>query len=104
MQFVVQLVDFQACFVESLFAGSGDFVESPLGSSGGVGLRFQQAGFFQSVQQRVESARADAVTVVGEFLHHCQAENGLMRGVQKHVEADQPGVEFALKMFGHNSI
>jgi hypothetical protein len=27
-----------------------------------------------------------------------------MRGVQKHVEADQPGVEFALKMFGHNSI
>ena len=36
--------------------------------------------------------------MVGELLHHGEAEDGLMRGMGQHVDADEAEVEFALML------
>lgn len=50
------------------------------------------------MEKRVESSRTDAVAVVGELVHHGEAEDGLVRGVGQHVDADEAEVEFALML------
>ena len=50
------------------------------------------------MEKRVESSRTDAVAVVGELVHHGEAEDGLVRDVGQHVDADEAEVEFALML------
>lgn len=45
------------------------------------------------MQERVECAGADSVTVMRELIHHGQPEDLLMRGVDKHVNSNEPVVE-----------
>ncbi len=63
---------------------------------------FEKAGAFQSMEERVERAGADAVAVVGELFHHGQAEDGFMARVQQHVDANEAGIELALRMVHRN--
>src|ERR1035437_7106162 len=50
----------------------------------------------QPVEQRIQTARADAVAVPPQFFDHAEPENGLLRGVMQDVQADQPGVKIAV--------
>ena len=48
------------------------------------------------MKQRIECARADAIAMMRELFHHAQAEEGLMAGMQEHMDANEAGVELAL--------
>ena len=53
------------------------------------------------MEERIEGAGTDVISVVRQFFHHSEAEDGLMGSVDEHVDADQPMVKFAL-MTSHN--
>src|SRR5258708_2935054 len=55
------------------------------------------AFLLEAVEQRIQTARADAVAVARQFLDHAEAENGLLRSVMQDVQADQTGVEIAIR-------
>jgi hypothetical protein len=96
VQFMMQLVYFFFGFFEGAFSCGRDLVEPPASALHTVEGRAQQARSFQSVQKGIERARADAVAVVGELLHHGESEDRFVRGVQQHVDPDKPVEEFAL--------
>lgn len=50
------------------------------------------------MEERVEGSRTDAIAVVGQLLHHGEAEDGLVRRVSEHMDADEAEVEFALML------
>lgn len=59
-------------------------------------MGLEQAGALHAVEERVEGSGADAIAVVGELVHHGQAEDGLVRGMDQHMDANEAVVEFAL--------
>jgi len=100
VQLVVKLVDFGCDFFQGFSACGSDLVDTPPVATNLVEARLEQTGPFQSVQERVESAGTDAITVVFQFVHHCEPEDGLVRGVDQHVNTNQSVIEFAL-MISH---
>lgn len=102
MKFVVQLIDLFPGFFERPFPCRRDPVEASPATLDVFEGRAQQAALLQTVQQRVQCAGADAVAVMLQFLHHRQAENRLMPGVQKHVDANQSIEEFTF-LIGHKN-
>lgn len=90
VKFAVQLIDLLRGFAESLFARNCNFVQpspTPLHLAEG-GL--EQAGALQTVEQRVESAGADPITMMRKFFHHRHPEDGFVRGMDEHVNANEP--------------
>jgi len=96
VELVVQLVDLDAGFFHGLSAGTGDAVNATPAATRIFEGGFEQAGTLQSVKERIESAGADPVTVMLELLHHRQAEDRLVRGMDEHVNADEPVKEFPM--------
>jgi hypothetical protein len=96
VELVVELVDFGCDLAEGFFAGRGDFVDAALAAGGAVEVRLEQAGTFHAMQEGIEGAGADAIAVVGELVHHGEAEDGLVRGVNQHMDANEAVIEFAL--------
>jgi len=96
MKFAVQLIDFGSGLVQGFPAGRGDPVKPPPAASSMIEAGFQQAGALQSVQKRIESAWANAITVMLQFLHHRQPEDRLLRGMEEHVDSNQPVKKFPL--------
>ncbi len=92
----MELVDLEAGADECFAAGGGEGVEAALASGDVAQAGFKQAAALEAVEERVEGSGADAVVVVGEFVHHGEAEDGLVRGVGQHMDADETEVEFAL--------
>lgn len=92
----MELVDLEAGAGEGFAAGGGDGVEAALAAGDVAQAGFEQAAALETVEERVECSGTDAVVVVGELLHHGEAEDGLLRGVGQHVDADETEVEFAL--------
>ncbi len=89
VQFMVQFIHFFFGLFESSFAGGCDLVEPSSAAFNAIEGRAQQARSFQPVQKRIERAGADAIAVMRELLHHGQSEDGLVHGVQQHVDADE---------------
>jgi hypothetical protein len=102
VQFMVQFIHFLPGFFEGSFSGGCDLVESSPSAFDAIEGRAQQARSFQPVQKRIERAGADAVAVVREFLHHGESEDGLVHGVQQHVDANKTVEEFALLIYHKN--
>jgi hypothetical protein len=98
MELVVQLVDLGEGAGEGSAAGGGDGVETALSASDVAEGGLEEAGALEAVEKGVESSGTDAVAVVGELFHHGEAEDGLVRGVGQHVDADEAEVEFALML------
>jgi hypothetical protein len=96
MELVVQFVNFHPGFVQSLPADRRNSVNPPLASAyifeGGP----QQAAALQTMQERVERSRANAVAVMRQLLHHGQSKDGLVSRVHQHVHADESGKELSL--------
>ncbi len=88
VQLVVQLVHFLFGSGERPAASRRDPIEAPAIPCG-IFRRLEQPGALQSVQQRIECSRPDAVSVMRELLHHRQAEDRLLRRVQQHVNANE---------------
>jgi hypothetical protein len=96
VKFVVKFIDLHSGPVQSLSSGSRDLVDPSTMSSGIFEDRLQETAAFQAMQQGVESSRSDAIPVMGQFLHHRNAENRLLRRMYEHVNPYQPEKEFSL--------
>ena len=101
MQLVMQFVDFFARFGQGVPASLGDLVDATAAPAHCFHCRYEKAVAFESVQKRVQRTRADAIAVVPELFHHGEAEDGLMRCVHQHVDADEAVEELAL-LFQHS--
>ena len=88
VQLVVQLVHFLFGSGERPAASRRDPIEAPAIPCG-ILRRLEQPGALQSVQQRIESPRSDAVSVMRELLHHRQAEDRPLRRMHENVNANQ---------------
>ena len=89
VQFAVQFIDFFLGSFEGSFSGGGDLVEPSTATVHAIERRAQHARSLQSMQKRIECAGADAIAVMREFLHHGESEDGLLRSVQQHVDANE---------------
>lgn len=54
------------------------------------------------MQKWIESSWSDAIPVMGQFLHHRKAEDGLLIRVYEYMNSYQPEKEFSL-VTGHSS-
>ncbi len=52
------------------------------------------------MQQWIERSRTDAIAMAPQLLHHRQAEDGFLHGVQKHMDSNETGKEIA-RMIRH---
>jgi hypothetical protein len=102
VQFAVQFIHFFLGSFEGSFPGGGDFVEPSTATVHPIESGAQHARSLQSMQERIECAGADAVAVMREFLHHGEPEDGLLRSVQQHVDADETVEELALLIYHKN--
>jgi hypothetical protein len=96
VKFVVQFIDLHPGPVQSSLAGRCDLVDPSMMSSNILEDRFQETAAFQTMEQGVERPRADAIPVMGQFLHHRRAEDRLLRRVQEHMNPYQPEKELSL--------
>ena len=100
VKFVVQFVDFFSGLVQCFPARGGDRVDPSLAPSHLVEGRLQQAAAFQSVQEGIESSRADTIPVMGQFLHHGQPEDWFVRSVHQYMNPNKAEKELSL-VTGH---
>jgi hypothetical protein len=98
VEFVVEFVYLGAGADEGFAAGGGEGVEAAPTAGDAAECGLEEAGALEAVEEGVESSGTDAVAMVGELLHHGEAEDGLMRGMGQHVDADEAEVEFALML------
>jgi hypothetical protein len=70
MKLVVQFVHLLFCPLEGFPAGGCDLVNPASAATDIFGDRLQKSCALQSVEQRIKSSRADAISVVRELLHH----------------------------------
>lgn len=89
MKLTMQLVNFCPRIVQGLLANGCNPVNPPPSFPHVLEDRFQQASALQSVQQRIEGARTDAILVMLQLFHHRQAEDWLLRGAQEHMNSNQ---------------
>lgn len=89
MKLMVQFIDLGLGLIESFSARGRDLVKTPAASADILEDGLQHSTTFQSVEKRVEGACSDAVSVVLQFFHHGQAEDWLMRSMQKHMNPYQ---------------
>jgi hypothetical protein len=56
----------------------------------------QVSFLFETMQQGVESSRADTVSMPAELFHHAQTKDGFFHRVMEHVQANQTRVQVAV--------
>lgn len=95
MKFAVQLVNLGPRFCQRVSTGKRNPVDPPAFSRASwSGLKQPRA--LQPVKKRVKRPGSNAIAMLPQLLHHCQTENGFMRGVEKHMDANQAVKEFPL--------
>jgi hypothetical protein len=57
---------------------------------------FQLPLLFETVEERIETPRADSITVTREFFDHPQSETWLFDGMVQHVETYQSRIEVSI--------
>jgi hypothetical protein len=97
---MMKFVDLETRLAEGSFSRGGDGVDPAPPASDAPGFRFQQAGAFHAVEERVEGSGADMVAVTCEFVHHGGAEDGIMESVHEDVDADETGKQVAMMRLG----
>jgi hypothetical protein len=96
VKLVVQFIDLYSGPVQSLLAGTRNLVDPSTMPSNIFEDRLQEAAALQAMQEWVESSRSDAIAVVGQLLHHRNAEDRLLRRMYEHVNPYQTEKEFSL--------
>ena len=99
MKFVMQFIDLQSRFFQCFPSIRGDLIDPSPASSNVLQLRAQESAAFQSVKQRIERSRTDAISVVLQLLHHGQSENRLVSSVQEHVDSYETEKKFPLMLW-----
>jgi hypothetical protein len=97
---MMKFVDLETRLGEGSFSPGGDGVDPASPACGLPGFRFQQAGAFHAVEERVEGSGADMVAVMGEFGHHGEAKDGFVESVHEDMDADQTGKQVAMMRLG----
>lgn len=87
MKLVVQFVNLLRSFFQSLPASRSDRVNPPLSPSDIFLRRFQKARALQTMQERIQRSRSNAITVMRQLLHHREAEDGLVRSMRQNMDA-----------------
>lgn len=96
VQLMMEFVDHEARFFESLFACGCDSIHSSSAPGHIPQVRFEQATAFHSMQQRIQCSCSDPIAMTFEFFHHCQSKDRLVRGVDEHMDADESVKEFPM--------
>jgi hypothetical protein len=96
VKFVVQFIDLHSGLVQRLLAGSRDLIDPATVPSNIFEDRLQEAAAFQAMQKGVESSRPDPIPVMRQFLHHRNAEDGLLRRMYEYMNPYQSEKEFSL--------
>lgn len=96
MELMVKLVHFFFGLCECSLSFRRDPVKPPPSSIYAIERRSQQSRSFQPVQQRIECARADAVTMVRKLIHHRESKDGLVRRMHQHMHPNESVEKFAL--------
>ena len=104
VEFVMEFIYLHFCACQGAFARCRDGVEALLPAGHCLDGRPQEAASLQAVEQRVEGSRADPVSVVFELIHHRQAKDGPVSGVDQHVNSDKAGKEIPLRAFHRSTI
>jgi hypothetical protein len=98
VQLVVQLIDLRPRMLESLSALSGHSVHAASASLDDLEHRTQQASTFHTVQERVQRAGTDPISVVPELLHHRESEDILVSCVNEHMNPNETGEQLSLML------
>jgi len=94
VQLLIKLLYFLAGVVKGAAAAGGNAVKPAPAATGYIGDRFQEAGAFETMEQRVEGTGTDPIAVVRELLHHRQAKDGLLCSMEQHVDAYESEEQF----------
>ena len=100
MELVVQFINLRSCLVQGFLASRRDLVDPATMASNVPENRLQQAAPFQAMQKGVESSRPDAIPVMGQFLHHCKPEDGLVGRMYQDMNPDEAEKDLSL-VIGH---
>ena len=104
VKFVVQFIDLHSGLVQGLLASSRNLIDPATASSNIFEDRLQETAAFQPMQKGVESSRPDAIPVMRQFLHHRNAEDGLLRRMCEYMNPYQPEKEFSLVVLHQSNI
>ena len=96
VQLMVEFVDFVAHFLQRFFSAWCDLVDPAAASTCNFGAGFEHSSSLEAMEQGIQGAWTDAIAVVGEFLHHREAEDRLVRCVDQDVYPDEAGEELLL--------
>ena len=100
MELVVQFINLRSFLVQGLLPTRRDLVDPAIVASNVLENRLQQAASFQAMQKGVESSRPDAIPVMGQFLHHCKPEDGLVGRMYQDMNPDEAEKDLSL-VIGH---
>jgi hypothetical protein len=81
----MQFVNFYFGLLEAFPASRCDRINSPPTSANIFQLRPKKSAALQSVQERIEGPRTDAVPVMPQLLHHGQSEDRLVGSMNQDV-------------------
>jgi hypothetical protein len=95
VEFVMQFIYFYAGVIEGAPARRRDRIDSSAASIYVPELRLQEASALHAVEERVEGSGTDTIAVMVEFVHHGEAEDGLVNRVHEHVNPDEAGEQIA---------
>lgn len=90
MQLFMQFIHLHSRFLQRALPRRRNPVEPAASPFNALQARFHQSGALQPMHQRIQSPRSHSVSVVFKLVHHGQAEDGLMRRMQQHVQPNQP--------------
>ena len=101
VKFVMKLIYLLSGFLQGFPANGGDLVNPSLASSNISQYRLQQTASLQAMQEWVEGARANAISMMRQLLHHGQSKDWLMGSMHQYMNPYESEVEFPL-LFQHN--
>lgn len=96
VEFLVEFVDLFPCLFQSFFPGFGQLVDTSPSSAHIHQFRDEKPIPFHAVQEWVERSWTYSIAMKLQFFHHGQAKQGLMSGVNQHVNANQTCKDFPL--------
>jgi hypothetical protein len=96
VEFLVEFVDFFPCLFQSFLPRFGQLVDTSPSSAHIHQLGDEKPIPFHAVQERVEGSWTYSIAMMFQFFHHSQAKQGLMSGVNQHMDANQTCKDFSL--------
>ncbi len=96
VQLMMQLVNLGPGLYQRFSARRRDLVYPASSPCEVFQFRLQQTAALHSVKERIERAWPNAITMMFKFLHHGEAKDRFLRGMNEHMDADKSGEKVPL--------